>query len=374
VPQAKDCGETYGTTADCLPVSSGPYQVESYTTGNGGKMVLVRNPNWKQESDPVRPAYPDKWEVDFGLDDKIIDQRLMAGAGDDAFAIQYGQVQPENLATIFSDAQTPTADFQGRAVSGFDPYTRYLFIDVNKTKNVKTRLAMGAALNRECMRTALGGDFYGDYADGAIKPNIGQDYAPTGLWTASGPFGQDVPNTGDPELAKKLIQESGDPAPTVTYNFADTPTGQKVASCVIDSLGKAGITVNPQPLERGKYYSIVFDPKKTGDHAIGTGGWGADWPNASTVIPPLFTQKGGWDLSELDDATVNKAIDDAQQLTDRAAQTKAWQDLNKQVGQQMWIIPTFFGLSQTLSGGKVAPIYRWSAYGSWPYGAMYTTE
>jgi len=37
----------------------------------------------------------------------------------------------------------------------------------------------------------------------------------------------------------------------------------------------------------------------------------------------------------------------------------------------MYVIPTFFGLSQTLAGTKVGPIYRWAAYGSWPYGVMY---
>jgi len=113
----------------------------------------------------------------------------------------------------------------------------------------------------------------------------------------------------------------------------------------------------------------VFDPQKA--HEFGTGGWGADWPNASTVIPPLFTQKGGWDLSQLDDATVNQAVEAAQTELDRGKQAADWQALNKQAAQNMYVIPTFFGLSQTLAGKKVAPIYRWPAYGSWPYGDMY---
>jgi len=45
VRKADDTGETYGTVAPFV-TATGPYQVESYTTGNGGKMVLVRNPNW----------------------------------------------------------------------------------------------------------------------------------------------------------------------------------------------------------------------------------------------------------------------------------------------------------------------------------------
>jgi len=366
VRQKDDKGETYGQSPN-LVVSDGPYMVQSYQTGNGGKMILVRNPKWDPKSDPLRPAYPDKWEVDFGIDTKVIDQRLMASAGNDQFAIQYGNIQPENLATIFSSTEQTTPKFNGRAVSGFDPYSRYYWINVNKVKNVKIRQAMAVALDRQAIRLNIGGAFAGDYADGVIKPNIGQDYAPTGLWDTL--LGQKVPDNGDPDFAKKLIQESGVPAPKLTFDFPDTPTNGKTASIVIASLGKAGFTVTPNPIEPGQYYSVVFDPQKA--HEFGTGGWGADWPNASTVIPPLFTQKGGWDLSQLDDAAFNQKVEAAQVELDRAKQSTAWQDLNKEAAQNMYVIPTFFGLSQTLAGTKVGPIYRWPAYGSWPYGIMY---
>ncbi len=366
VPEAADTGETYGTVAP-FAVSSGPYKVESYTTGNGGKMVLVRNPNWDPASDGYRKAYPDKWEVHFGIEGKILDQRLIASSGNDAFAIQYGQIQPENLGVIFSDAETPTADFEGRAVSGFDPYSRYYWIDVNKVPNVKIRQAMAVALDREAIRLNIGGAFAGDFADGVIKPNIGQDYAPTGFWTDF--FGKEIPNSGDPELAKKLIADSGEAAPKLVFNFNDSPTNQKTAAIVIASLGLAGITVTPAPIEGGKYYSVVFDPEKSGD--FGLGGWGADWPNASTVIPPLFTQLGGWDLTQLDDPDLNERIQEVLAEQDRATQATLWQALNKEASENVWVIPTFFGRSQTLAGNKVAPIYRWPAYGSWPYAEMY---
>jgi peptide/nickel transport system substrate-binding protein len=369
VPEAADTGETYGTVAPYV-MSNGPYKVESYTTGNGGKYVLVRNDAWDPASDDYRKAYPDRWEVHFGIDPKILDQRIMEGSGEDAYALQYGQIQPENLGVIFEDTETTAPDFEGRAISGFDPYSNYYWINVNKVPDVKIRQAMAVALDREAIRLNIGGAFAGDFADGAIKPNIGADYAPTGLWDSY--FGKAIPGTGDPELAKQLIADSGKPAPTLVFNYANTPTNEKTASIIIDSLAKAGITVTPAGLEPGSYYSIVFDPEKSGD--FGTGGWGADWPNASTVIPPLFTQKGGWDLAQLDDPDVNAAVDAANAELDRAKQATMWQAINKQSAEQMWHIPTFFGLSQTIAGTKVGPIYRWSAYGSWPYGEMYVTE
>ena len=373
VPKKADTGETYGVAKP--PVASGPYKIDSYTTGNGGRMVLVRNPKWNQASDPYRTPYPDKWEVDFGIDPKVIDQRIMQGSGSDQYAIQYGHVQPENLATIFSDPQTPTAAYAGRAVSGFDPFALYYWINVNKVKSVKIRQAMAVALDRSALRIRgvgttdpnVGGAFAGMYADGVIKPSIGADYAPTGMWTTM--FGQAIPATGDPLLAKQLIAESGEAAPTLVYDFPDTPINEMDAATVIASLGKAGITVTPAPIEEGKYWSVVFDPAKAGD--FGPSGWGPDWPNGSMVIPPLFTQKGGWDASQVDDAAFNAKVDAALNELDRARQATMWQALNSEAMQNVWVIPTFFGLRQTIAGTKVGSIYRWAAYSSWPYGAMY---
>ena len=116
----------------------------------------------------------------------------------------------------------------------------------------------------------------------------------------------------------------------------------------------------------------MFDPAKAGD--FGTGGWGADWPNASTVIPPLFTQKGGWDLSQVDDAQFNTDVDTALTTLDRTAQEGLWQALNKRATENVYAIPTFFGVAQDLAGTKVGGLYRWPAYGSWPYGQMYVTQ
>jgi peptide/nickel transport system substrate-binding protein len=370
VPQKADTGEKYDS-ADV--VSSGPYKVDSYTTGNGGKFVLVRNENWDQASDPIRTALPDKWEVDFGIDPKIMDQRLMASNGPDATALMYGNVQPENLATIFQDPQTVNPQYQGRAWSAFDPYSIYYFINVQKVKNEKVRQAMAVALDRQALLLNAGGQFAGVLADGVIKPNIGQDYAETG-W-ATDLFGEAIPPEGNPELAKKLIQESGASAAdlSIGFNYATSPVNEQAAAIVKSSLEKAGFKVTPKPLEPGSYYSVVFDPEKAAE--TGTGGWGPDWPNASTVIPPLFTQEGGWDLSQVDDPAFNQKVKDAQTELDRATQAKMWQDLNKEAMQHAWVIPTRFNTAQVIAGNKLGGVdYQWPPYGSWDYSQIYVKQ
>jgi peptide/nickel transport system substrate-binding protein len=365
VPKASDTGEKYGDA----PVASGPYLIESNKNGKGGKMVLARNPKWDPASDTYRGAFPDNWEVDYGIDPKVIDQRTMTSSGNDSFAINNG-IEPEQLAVVFKSPTEANPEYNGRAISTLDPYVRYFAINTQKVPNLKIRQAIAVALDREALRKNAGGDFSGDYADGVIKPNMGQDFAPTGMWDTL--LGQKIPDTGDPEYAKKLIAESGEAAPTITFDYPQSPTADKAAAIVVDSLGKAGITAKPNPIEPGQYYGVVFDPEKA--HELINAGWGPDWPNASTIIPELFTPTGGFNLSQYDNPEYNKAVDAAKVELDRAKQAKMWQDLNTQAMADVVVVPTRFGREQRMAGKQVGPIYLWPAYGSWPYGQMYAGQ
>ncbi len=158
--------------------------------------------------------------------------------------------------------------------------------------------------------------------------------------------------------------------PTITFDFPNTPTNTKAAAIVIASLAKAGITAKPNPIEAGQYYGIVFDPAKA--HELINAGWGADWPNASTVIPELFTPTGGFNLSQFDDAAFNAKSDAAKVELDRAKQADAVAGAEQELpSKQVVVIPTRFGRDQRLPGSKVGNAYLWPAYGSWPYGDLY---
>ena len=366
-----DTQEEYTTD----PWSDGPYMIDSYTPGNGGSLVLVRNPNWTD--DGYRGAYPDKWVVEFGLDPQILDQRLMQPTGDDVYALGDGNIQPQNFSAIFSDAKTAAPDYAGRAFSDYDPYTRYWWINLDSVPNVKIRQAMAVALDRDSIRAAAGGDFYGDFADGLIKPNIGQDYAATG-W-AEDLFGQPISPSGNPDLAKQLIQESGEAAPTLTFDYSKSPVNDQIAAIVQSSLGNVGFNIKLNPIESG-YYAVIGDP--TTQHDFGASGWGPDWPNASTVIPPCLT--GATDTTDgaNDNSRVNQAnqpdfvagVDDALSTLDRSQQASKWQALNKESAQQAFYIPNVFSLSQVIAGDKLGNLYKWPAYGSWPYAQVYVKQ
>ncbi len=358
VPKAKDTGEKY----DDGFVATGPYKIQEYTKGQ--KMVLVRNENWKKDSDSYHPAYPDKVVLSFAIDAAAIDQRLIADAGDDQTAAQMRGLQPENLATVFSGGDPR---FKDRSVDALDPYARYMVINTKLVPNLKQREAIAVAVNRAEILAARGGDFAGILADGVVKPNLALDYAPSGMWETM--FGQKVPDTGDPELAKKLIAESGEPMKELTYQYMNTPVDEKMAVSYQSALAKAGITVKLEPIEAGQYYAIVQDPKKAKE--LIRSGWAPDWPNASSVLPELFSTKGGFNMGLVNDPTFEKKTADALGMTDRTAQGKVWQELNKYAMSQAWVVPTVFGKTQYLWGSKVGNGYMWDPYGSMAFGDLY---
>ena len=366
VPKAADTGEKY----DDKPVSSGPYKITEYSKGS--QLVLDRNESWDPETDSYRPALPDKIVVKFGLEASVIDQRMIADSGADQQTLTPDSIEPASLATVFGSDR-----FAERRTNELDPYVRYIVINTARVPNLDHRKAIVAALDRAQQKTIAGGDFAGDLADGVIKPNLPADYAPSGMF--EGLLGENIPPEGNPEFARTLIEQSGEELETLQYDYPQTPTGDQAAAALVSSLGKAGIKVKPNPIEAGQFYGIVFDPDKEG-HLVAAG-WGPDWSNASTVIPELFTNSGGFNLSQADDEGFNEKVEIARGETDRAAQSELWKELNKEAMANAWVVPTRFGREQRLAGSKVksasgkdGQVYIWAPYGSWSYGDLYVEQ
>lgn len=363
VPKAKDTGEKY----DDRVFSDGPYKVASYTKGQ--ELVLDRNPNWNASSDPYRPALPDKIVTKFSLDASVIDQRLIASGGEDKNALSREVIGAEHLTQVFSGSQ-----YASRSINSQNPYVYMLAINTSKVTNLKQRQAIMAALDRAQMIKVNGGSYAGDIADGVISPTLGIDYAKTGLWDTL--LGQKVPDSGDPELAKKLIAESGAPMPVITYDYGQTPVYDKEAAAIQQSLSRAGITVKLNPLPSGQRNSFELNPQT--ENELEWTAWASDWPNASTVVPELFAGTGGWPLARSNDKTFNAKSLTAKSDLDRSKQSEAWKSLNTTAMTNAWAIPIRYGRDQRLTGSGVGAVhgdkghvYLWPPDGSWPYADLY---
>jgi peptide/nickel transport system substrate-binding protein len=371
VPKAADDGDAY----DMHPVSSGPYKIEKYKAKD--EMVLVRNENWDQASDPIRKAHPDRIVVRFGMAEEVRDQLVLNDSDKNAMSLD--TILPTNLPTIFDDAGETNPEFAGRALNVYDPYVNYQAVNVKKLSCLDVRKAIFYAKDFAALIKLSGGAaFGGDHADGVIKPLMGLDYAKvTGL--------DEYMPSGNPEAAKKYMDAAKkscpdvyarvtDPKRGITFDTTISDTAKKAAGIWIDAMKKnAGIVAKFNFLEPGAYYSVVLDATKQGD--LSAGGWAPDWANASTVIPELFTEGGGFPLSQNWGDAAYKAFkeksDAALVEPDRTKQGKMWAELNQYAIDQMWVIPGVFSKTQEVWGSGLGGVYFWEPQGAPSFGDIF---
>jgi peptide/nickel transport system substrate-binding protein len=404
-----------GTTYDQHLLSNGPYKIQSHVADD--ELVLVRNPNWAAATDPTRPAYPDRIEYKFGLTPQVVTERLMANSGDDRYAVSPDGIYP----TYLTEVMAATSPYATRKIVGFDPYVSYTAINTTRVSSLAKRQAIVAAWPRETGRTLGGGDFAGSYADGVIKPSMGKDYRPTNLWGYNtyktvttkakaavlaakkgtkyycgaavvaqgtvctpavaafntvtttphpGLLGYVIPDNGSCDIAKAILSKAGitDPG-SLTFDYSDrgSPITAQNAAAIKAALQCAGFDVTLNGIARG-YYGKILNPATQGD--LSNAGWGPDWANASTVIPPLFRNGDSFDLSHFDNAAFNSAIAAAMANGNRAAQAKQWQDLNISAMANALAVPKLFTSVQRLQGSGVDGAYIWGPYGSYPYASL----
>lgn len=332
-----------GAQSNYAVFSTGPYKLEgTWQKDKGG--TFVRNENYDPKTDGNRKALPDKIVFVEGLTNEIIAQRLIADSGNDKFAVTDRQIP----AAFFNKVVGPVAE---RSVNPESPFTNYLLPNFNRMKDLKVRKALAMSTNRSGYIAAEGGDKVAKPAKSIVSPAL-VGYKDNPAFTA--------PDSGDVEGAKKLLTEAGVPMPypiTVTYQ-GGTPTSDNAFAALKDTWDKAGFKVTLDPLTE-TYYDIVQNPSNNKSDVV-WGGWGADWPAISTVIPPLFDSRinltaksNGQDYGNYKSDEVNKMLDEAAKMADVNAQAEAYAKIDAKLGEDVAYIPLDITKFYFLYGSKV---------------------
>ena len=107
-------------------------------------------------------------------------------------------------------------------------------------------------------------------------------------------------------------------------------------------------------------------------------GGGADWANASTVIPQLYIINGGFDLSQNTTdpnyPAFAASVTTAMKTTNRQAQAELWKALDKQAMSNFWVLPTIFGKAQFVWGSGVGGGFFWVPQGNPAFGKMWVKK
>ncbi len=358
VPKAKDTGADYVKKI----VSSGSYMFKSYDPNKGA--VLVKNPNWDPKSDPIRKQYASEIDINFNQEQTGIDQDLLAGnlTGDIAGA----GVAASTQANIVNDpTKKANAD---DALSGALAYVA-ISTKVKPLDNLDCRKAVEYAVDKTSVQNSLGGPLRGAIASTVLPPNV-VGYQKYDLYPTPN-------NAGDVSKAKAALQACGKPN---GFNIGlsargDRPNEVAAAVSIQASLKKVGINASIQKYNSGKYFSDnAGAPAFVHSHDIGLMmmAWGADWPTGYGFLDQIVDGKsikasGNSNLSELNDPTVNKLLDDAIQNTDSAARTAAWGQVDKAVMEQAAIVPLVYRLDLLYRPPNATNVTVTPAYGMYDY-------
>src|SRR5262249_36877788 len=108
------------------------------------------------------------------------------------------------------------------------------------------------------------------------------------------------------------------------------------------------------------YYDVIQNPSNNKKYDLTWASWGADWPNASTVVPPLFDSRvnlsaasNGQDYGWYTDPATNAAIDKAYNQPDTRKRNAMWGDLAESLAKQAAYIPLDIIKWLRLHGSKV---------------------
>ena len=379
VQKKKDTGDKY----DLNPQATGPYKI---VENSNTQLRMVRNTKWSKASDPVRTPYPDEVIIQFGMDEEVIDQIILEDSIPNA--VNFGGPLPTNRDKFFKDAK-----FANRRMNNSDPYARYLAFNLAKMPCLEIRQAMYYARDAKALLDYAGGpDYAGSYATGVISPLLATDFEPTKVVGPS-----DYKNTsdvvdattgfkpsGNVEKAQALMDAAKTKCPAdytkatttgITIDVSQSSTLNDTIPINEKAFARVGIKVNFNIIKSG-YYPTVMNAEKQSD--LSTSGWGADWANASTVIPELFTTAGGFNISQNSKDPAYKAFEDkvnlAMKTTDRKKQAALWKELDKEAMKNFWVLPTLFGKAQEVWGSKVQNVFFWVPQGNPAYGKMWINQ
>ncbi|HEY7049315.1 MAG TPA: ABC transporter substrate-binding protein [Jatrophihabitantaceae bacterium] len=326
--------------------SSGPYELQgTWQEGKGG--TFVRNTNYDPKTDTpgIRQALPDKFVWVEGLTDETIFDRLLKDQGPDKYAITDRSAPPAYQPRVVQQ--------KGRMTNPVTPYIDYLLPNFRKVTNPKVREALAVAVDRNGWVSASGGPALYQPANSVIAPDV-QGYKDFG-----NAFG--VGDGGDAAKAKQMLQDAGVPMPfPIHFTYSGgTPTADAQASSLKDALDKAGFKVSLEGLT-DTYYDVIQNPSNAQKYDLVWASWGADWPNASTVIPPLFdsrvnlsTASNGQDYGWYQSNAANTAIDAAYNEADASQRNAMWGDLSEQLAKDVAYIPLVSRKFLRLHGSNV---------------------
>jgi peptide/nickel transport system substrate-binding protein len=360
-----DTGMHGGANFQLDPISTGPYEFQSYTLNK--QLVLVKNPYWNPATDPQAKQLVSKIVVNFNINQNTVDQDQVAGYAD--MDLQGLGVQTAARARILS-----TPSLKADADDPLNNFLRFAYIDTVVIPNVHCREAIEYAADKTTLQDAYGGPVVGGAIASTVIPPIIPGYQKFDLYNALS-----MPN-GDDAAAKAQLALCGKPTGFTTglaYR-SDRPTDVAAASAMQAALGAVGIKVVLDGYPTGQYYSNYAGvPAYVHSHDLGIdlGGWAADWPNGFGFLYDLtdgatIASAGNTNISEINNPTINGLFNMAANDTNTASANAIFAQADKDVMAGAYILPIVYQKVLLYRNPKLTNVMFDQYYGMYNYAIL----
>ncbi len=318
-------------------ISDGPYQISSYVPGKS--ITLVRNPAWKQSTDPLRHDYVATIVDTLGVTSAETQLSDMQAGTQDVVSDT-----PINPASIPSLEASKASNFVIWPWSTTFPYIVFNLRspDANGAAGkLLVRQAVEYGLDKSAAVKAIGGPAVAQIINTVIPPgNVG--YQNTNMYT-------DDSGQGNVAMCKSDLSKAGYPnGVTLTYMYPNDSSNTRIFTAIQASLANCGITLTGKPEPGSSFFTDLGNSpenNKAGQWDMGQPGWIPDWfgNNGRTIVQALF-QGPNCVINTVnygcyDNAKVNSLITTAEGASSIADAGTAWQSADAQIMSDAAIVP-----------------------------------
>ncbi|MBE2997601.1 ABC transporter substrate-binding protein [Nocardiopsis sp. HNM0947] len=361
VPPEADRGELYSENV----LSSGPYKFDgSYEPGVG--LNLERNEEWDPETDPIRPALPDRIEVELGVSKDEVDERLTNGELD-------VDLESNGVGTSMYGRLVDDESVQDNLDNPIAGSLRYVNIHAPIIDDLACRQAIMYAADRESMHRAWGGDMGGDIATSLLLPDLAGADTDLDLYPSED-------GTGDLEAAEAKLEDCGEEDGfSTTIAVRDTSERDiDTAEALQESLARVGIEVDIEQYPAAQFfgqYAGSQDFVRDNEIGLSVSGWGADWPTgygfASAITHGENIQEtGNYNTAELDDPEINELWDQSLTTEDPDERADLYGQIEKLVMENAAILPAVFDRSLFYRPDDLTNVYFHPAFMGYDFMAL----
>jgi peptide/nickel transport system substrate-binding protein len=356
-------------------VATGPYMLKAEPSGKylgvgyqpGKSATLIRNPNWNASTD-YRPAYLNQINISIGGDTNVIGRQVLEGSH---------MVQNDTPA----QSVVKLAYTNYRKQLEISPNAGDHYIAVNNSygpfKNINLRKAFWAALDREAMNKARGGDLVTTIMTHYIWPEAPGFEQSGGLDGPKVDYNESA--RGNMQVAEKYMKAAG--YPSGKYTGSETvqvvgstgspaPEDAEIANQTLKNLGfKTKLNLVDQSVMYSKYCGVVSEKIDVCPNV----GWVADFADGQAILDVPFNGKlivqngtnSNWGL--VNNPKINEAMTKAEGVQGKSARDSAWANIDRELVENASAVPYDWDKQPNIESSDVAGVGDLWNIGSWDY-------